>query len=114
MSVSDELLELRRDLHRHPEPAWREFYTTARLVDELETRPLDELHVGPDVLADNRRGVPGDDELVDWSRRAIEAGAREDVVEKLTGGYTGLVAVLRRGEGPTVGLRVDIDALPIT
>ncbi|MFB6255911.1 MAG: amidohydrolase, partial [Haloplanus sp.] len=30
------------------------------------------------------------------------------------GGHTGAVAVLRRGEGPTVGLRVDIDALPIT
>ena len=114
MSVTDELLDLRRDLHRHPEPAWREFYTTARLVDELETRPLDELHVGPEVLADDRRGVPDGDELDEWARRAVEAGAREDVVEKLTGGYTGLVAVLRRGEGPTVGLRVDIDALPIT
>jgi aminobenzoyl-glutamate utilization protein A len=35
-------------------------------------------------------------------------------VDRLAGGYTGLLAVLRRGEGPTVGLRVDIDALPIT
>ncbi|RCU48251.1 amidohydrolase [Haloplanus salinus] len=113
MSVSDDLLDLRRDLHRHPEPAWREFYTTARLVDELEKRPLDELHVGPEVLAADRRGVPDDDELDEWARRAVEAGAREDVVERLAGGYTGLVAVLKRGEGPTVGLRVDIDALPI-
>ncbi|WP_248896700.1 amidohydrolase [Haloplanus halobius] len=111
---TDELLALRRDLHRHPEPAWREFYTTARLVDELETRPLDELHVGPEVLAADRRGVPPDDELDDWAQRAIDAGAREDMVDRLRGGYTGLVAVLRRGEGPTVGLRVDIDALPIT
>ena len=114
MHVSDDLLDLRRDLHRHPEPAWREFYTTARLVDELETRPLDELHVGPDVLAADRRGVPDDAELDDWARRAVEAGARADVVDRLDGGYTGLVAVLKMGEGPTVGLRVDIDALPIT
>jgi len=114
MSVSDDLLDLRRDLHRHPEPAWREFYTTARLVDELETRPLDELHVGPEVLAADRRGVPDDDELDEWARRAVAAGAREDVVDRLDGGYTGLVAVLKRGEGPTVGLRVDIDGLPIT
>ncbi|MFB6196312.1 MAG: amidohydrolase [Haloplanus sp.] len=110
----DDLLALRRDLHRHPEPAWREFYTTARLVDELETRPLDELYVGPEVLADDRRGVPDDDELDTWADRAVDAGARSDVVERLAGGYTGLVAVYRRGEGPTVGLRVDIDALPIT
>jgi aminobenzoyl-glutamate utilization protein A len=114
MSVTDDLLDLRRELHRHPEPAWREFYTTARLVDELETRPLDELHVGPDVLGEDRRGVPDDAELDAWARRAVEAGAREDVVERLGGGYTGLVAVMRRGDGPTVGLRVDIDGLPIT
>jgi aminobenzoyl-glutamate utilization protein A len=114
MSVNDALLDLRRELHRHPEPAWREFYTTARLVEELETRPIDELYVGPEVLADERRGVPDDDELDEWARRAVEAGAREDVVDRLAGGYTGLVAVLRTGEGPTVGLRVDIDGLPIT
>jgi aminobenzoyl-glutamate utilization protein A len=114
MRVTDDLRDLRRDLHRHPEPAWREFYTTARLVDELETRPLDALHVGPEVLATGRRGVPDDDELDDWARQAVDAGAREDVVERLAGGHTGLVAVLRRGDGPTVGLRVDIDALPIT
>jgi len=114
MSVSDDLLDLRRDLHRHPEPAWREFYTTARLVDELEKRSLDGLYVGPEVLAEERWGVPDDDELETWARRAIDAGAREDVVDRLAGGYTGLVAVLEKGEGPTVGVRVDIDALPIT
>ena len=32
----------------------------------------------------------------------------------IDGGYTGAVAVVDRGEGPTVALRVDIDALPIT
>jgi len=114
MSVTDDLLDLRRDLHRHPEPAWREFYTTARLIDELETRALDELYVGPEVLAEDRRGIPDEDELDEWARRAVEAGAREDIVDRLAGGYTGLVAVLKNGEGPTVGLRVDIDALPIT
>ena len=114
MSVTDDLLDLRRDLHRHPEPAWREFYTTARLVDELETRALDELYVGPEVLAEDRRGIPDEDELDEWARRAVEAGAREDIVDRLAGGYTGLVAVLKNGEGPTFRLRVDIDALPIT
>ncbi|WP_058827009.1 amidohydrolase [Haloferax sp. Q22] len=111
----DDLVSLRRDLHRHPEPAWREFYTTARLVDELETRDLDALYVGPEILdADERMAVPDDAELDAWFERAREAGAREDVLDRLTGGYTGAVAVVERGEGPTVGLRVDIDALPIT
>ena len=112
MTDSD-LIALRRDLHRHPEPAWREFYTTARIVDELEDRPLDALYVGPDVLDDDRVGVPDAVELTRWRDRARSAGAREDVLERLDGGYTGAIAVAERGEGPTVGLRVDIDALPI-
>jgi aminobenzoyl-glutamate utilization protein A len=113
MSHTDDLRALRRDLHRHPEPAWREFYTTARIVDELETRPLDALYVGPEVLGEERNAVPDDGELASWMDRAREAGARADVLDRLAGGYTGALAVLERGEGPTVGLRVDIDALPI-
>ncbi|WP_224450085.1 amidohydrolase [Haloprofundus salilacus] len=112
--TTDDLVALRRDLHRHPEPAWREFYTTARIVDELEKRDLDALYVGKEALADDRPGVPDDAELDEWFERAREAGAREDVLEKLEGGYTGAVAVVEKGEGPTVALRVDIDALPIT
>ncbi|MFC6725067.1 hypothetical protein ACFQE1_11930, partial [Halobium palmae] len=66
----DDLRALRRDLHRHPEPAWREFYTTARIVDELETRPIDELYVGREVLGDDRLSVPDDAELDEWLDRA--------------------------------------------
>jgi aminobenzoyl-glutamate utilization protein A len=108
-----DLVDLRRDLHSHPEPAWREFYTTARIVDELECRDLDAVHVGPDVLDDDRVGVPDGDDLDGWRERALDAGARGDIVDRLDGGYTGAVAVIERGDGPTVGLRVDIDALPI-
>jgi aminobenzoyl-glutamate utilization protein A len=115
MSVDPEALSaLRRDLHRHPEPAWREFYTTARLVDELERRPLDALYVGSEVLSGERSGVPDEAELAAWRDRALSAGAREDVLDRLDGGTTGLLAVLERGEGPVVGVRVDIDALPVT
>jgi aminobenzoyl-glutamate utilization protein A len=108
----DDLIELRRDLHRHPEPAWREFYTTSRIVDECERIGVDELLLGPAVLADGERtAVPDDAELGEWYEQAREAGAREDVLERLDGGYTGAMAVLERGEGPTVALRVDIDGL---
>jgi aminobenzoyl-glutamate utilization protein A len=113
MSALEELRSLRRDLHRHPEPAWREFYTTARIVDELETRPLDALYVGPEVLGEGRSAVPDDAEVDPWLERARAAGARDDILDRLRGGYTGAVAVVERGEGPTVALRVDIDALPI-
>ncbi len=114
------LATIRRDLHRHPEPGWREFYTTARIVEELRDIGVDNCHVGPDALAagvadgeDLRMGVPDDEELEEWYERAREAGADESVLERLAGGYTGAVAELHRGEGPTVAVRVDIDGLPI-
>ncbi|MFC6836435.1 amidohydrolase [Halomarina ordinaria] len=114
MSVTrDRLVSLRRDLHRHPEPAWREFWTTSRIVDELEAIGVDDLLVGREVLAEGERmGVPDDTDIEAWFERARAAGAREDVLAKTEGGYTGALAVLERGEGPTIGLRVDIDALP--
>jgi aminobenzoyl-glutamate utilization protein A len=113
LTSRDALVELRRDLHRYPEPAWREFHTTSRIVDELERIGVDELYVGREVLADGERmAVPDEAELAKWHDRAHEAGAREDVLEKTAGGYTGAVAVLNKGEGPTVALRVDIDGLP--
>ncbi|NLV11425.1 amidohydrolase [Halomicrobium mukohataei] len=111
-SQYERLRTLRRDLHRHPEPAWREFYTTARLVEELEPT-ADELVVGPDFLdADDRLSVPEETTLSEWRERALDAGADPETVEHLEDGQTGLMAVLERGEGPTVGLRVDIDGLP--
>jgi aminobenzoyl-glutamate utilization protein A len=109
----DWLRRLRRDLHQRPEPAWCEFYTTARIVEELESIGVDALHVGPDAIAtDARLGVPDDDELAEWYDRAIDAGADESRLDQLEGGYTGVIAELHRGEGPTVALRIDIDGLP--
>jgi aminobenzoyl-glutamate utilization protein A len=106
--------DLRRELHRHPEPAWCEFYTTARVVEECRRIGVDELHVGPDAIdADARMAVPDEDTLAEWFERALADGADEDILAQLEGGHTGAVAVLHRGDGPTVGLRVDIDALQI-
>ncbi len=114
---ADALTEFRRDLHRHPEPAWCEFYTTARIVEELRARDLDELHVGPDALEDAddepRMSLPEQATRDEWKERAVDAGADADLVDRLDGGNTGAVAVVEQGEGPTVGLRVDIDGLPI-
>jgi aminobenzoyl-glutamate utilization protein A len=109
---TDHLIEIRRDLHRHPEPAWREFYTTCRIVEEIERIGVTNLYVGREAIdTEERLAVPDSSELVRWFQQAREAGAKEDILERLDGGYTGCVAVLERGEGPTIGLRVDIDGL---
>ncbi|MFP8955963.1 amidohydrolase [Natrialbaceae archaeon A-CW3] len=108
------LVSLRRDLHRKPEPAWREFYTTAKVVETLESLEADlDVFVGPDAIAtEHRLALPDRDEIDSWYDQATEYDVDLDVLELLEGGYTGAVAVLEQGEGPTVGLRVDIDALP--
>jgi aminobenzoyl-glutamate utilization protein A len=108
----DDLVDLRRAFHRYPEPSWCEFLTTSRVVDELEAIGVDRVFVGREALDPaERMGVPGDDELARWREAARERGAREDVLDATAGGTTGAVAVLDRGDGPTVGLRVDVDAL---
>jgi len=110
---TDWLQSLRRELHRRPEPAWREFYTTARIVDELRAMAVDEILVGPEILdADSRMGVPDDAELEAWLARAREDGVDSEILDQIAGGYTGVIATLERGDGPTIGLRVDIDGLP--
>lgn len=111
-TAHERMVERRRRFHRYPEPAWREFYTTSLLVEELERIGVDELAVGREAMCSDRRmAVPSDAELNDWFERARERGAREDVLSTCDGGYTGCVAVLDYGEGPSVGLRVDIDGL---
>jgi len=110
--TDDRLVALRRAFHRRPEPAWREFWTTARIVDELESLGIEDIHIGSEVLAEDARiDIPEDDELAVWFERAREAGAREDILDQLKGGYTGAMATIERGDGPTVALRVDIDGL---
>ncbi|QSG12417.1 Metal-dependent amidase/aminoacylase/carboxypeptidase [Halapricum desulfuricans] len=111
----EDLIALRHDLHQHPEPAWREFYTTARIVEALRARDVDEIHYGPAVLEEAARmNVPDEEGIAEWYDRALSAGVDPELLEPMEGGYTGAIAVIERGEGPTVGLRVDIDALPIT
>ncbi|MFD5631312.1 amidohydrolase [Streptomyces sp. NPDC127072] len=64
-----------RDLHRHPELAFKEHRTAARLTERL-------------------------------------TGAGFETAEGVGG--TGVAGLLRNGEGPTVLLRADMDALPVT
>ena len=111
-SVAERLVELRRGFHRHPEPGWREFATTSRLVEEIERIGVDELAVGREAYdPDDRMAVLDDDAYEPWIERARERGVREDVLDATAGGVTGCIAVLDRGDGPAVGLRVDIDGL---
>jgi aminobenzoyl-glutamate utilization protein A len=90
----DWLVETRRQFHRRPEVGWQEVETTRRIVTELE-------RLGYAVTA-------GREFLKDAERLAMSDQPIEGE------GDTGCIAVFDTGRpGPTVCLRVDIDALPI-
>lgn len=75
-AIMPELVALRHDLHRHPELGYEETWTSARVLQELETIPGVQL----------RTGVAG----------------------------TGIIALVNGDKpGRCVGLRAELDALPI-
>lgn len=88
------LLARRRQFHQRPELGWQEIETTAQIVADLQEAGY-EVISGPSFLGD----VP-------------RSGLSADPIPGE--GDTGCIALYDTGRpGPTVCLRVDIDALPI-
>ena len=109
-----ELTALRREFHRYAEPGWLEMRTTSRIARELKNMGYEELVLGREVCTDEARmGLPSREEMEVHYRWAEENGADEFFLPQTQDGFTGAVAVLRCGEGPTIALRFDIDALGV-
>ncbi|TSD95953.1 amidohydrolase [Gordonia rubripertincta] len=72
--IDPSLVDLYKDLHRHPELGFEEQRTVGLVVERLESAGFD-----------------------------VTTGV----------GRTGVVGVLRNGDGPTIALRADMDALPV-
>jgi aminobenzoyl-glutamate utilization protein A len=93
-ALSPWLTLTRREFHAHPELGWREIETTRRIASELTALGY-QVVVGGDML-----------------RGASKLGMSSHPIPGE--GDTGCMAVFDSGRaGPTVCLRVDIDALPI-
>ncbi|WP_425408897.1 amidohydrolase [Hyphococcus sp.] len=90
----DYVFNLYKHFHENPELSFKESESAARMADELEG-------LGFTITT----GV-GDE----WTRAKARADAGE--VREGVGGH-GLVAVMENGDGPTLMLRADMDALPL-
>ncbi|MCE7792780.1 amidohydrolase [Salipaludibacillus sp. CUR1] len=106
---------LRRKFHQLAEPGWCEYQTTCAIVKELADLSFD-IFTGEDVTWEEARMGPPP-ELIDdyFFKKAEENQVPEELLEKLKGGRTGVIAVMdTKKPGPHTALRFDIDALPIT
>ena len=113
-SLAGQLSAWRRDLHRWPELGFCEMRTSCLIARTLTDLGFGQVLVGRDVcFGPGRMGLPSQEVLEEAYAQAAARGADPVFLPEMEGGFTGVVGILRCGEGPTVALRFDIDALPI-
>lgn len=113
-SINDlynEAVEIRRDIHKHAEYGWTEFRTASKIAEYLKNIGI-RVEIGEkNFNKDLMFGLPSKERLEKHKNRAIKQGALEEYVNKMQGGYTGVVGILETGiPGPITAFRFDIDA----
>lgn len=111
--MQPELVAQRRDFHRYAESGWFEMRTSSIIARKLTDLGYEVL-TGEDVCDRGARmGVPSEEALEAHYQKALEQGADPEFIKPTKGGMTGVIGILRCGEGPTMAMRFDIDALGV-
>lgn len=109
----NQLIEYRRDFHRHPEPGWCEYRTTYIIYSKLKELGYS-LKYGRYITEEKSRlGLPDSMTNEFFERLALEAGVDTEFLKEVSGGWTGVIAELDLGEGPTAAFRFDIDCVKV-
>ena len=108
----ERLAALRRLFHQHPETGIAEFWTTARLAEELTGLGLSPVAGASVTAPEARMGVPSPEVMREALQRAEAEGASRAWLERMNG-TTGLVVDLRPDLPPGTVLRFDIDAVSV-
>lgn len=114
-SLEETIIEIRRDLHKHPEAGWTEFRTAAFAIMKMKALGYSITMAEKAVKKNEMMGVPTPTELTKHQERAIAQGADKELVKAMTGGLTGFWADMKfTGAGPCVALRFDMDSNDVT
>lgn len=93
-NLIEQMVAWRRDFHQYPETGWTEFRTASIIAHELHKLGL-HVQIGKEVVSEERMGVPSDDELAVYYENAKSNGGYVKYMEKMVGGYTGVVATIK-------------------
>ena len=103
---------IRRSLHRFPETGWLEMRTSALIAKELTEMGYEVLTGRAVCREDARMGVPPEKETQAHLARVLEYGCEEAyLTQDMREGFTGVIGIMKCGEGPVAAMRFDIDAL---
>jgi len=114
LDIESRVINYRRTFHKYAESGWTEFFTTSTIIDKLEKLGYEIITTKEIMKNIYRMGVPDSDVLDFHYKRALNQGANPKIMKKLEGGYTGAIGIIKRGEGPTIALRFDIDAVDVS
>lgn len=111
--LAPQLRAQRRDFHKYAESAWLEMRTSSIIARKLTDLGYEVLTGAQVCKPESQVGLPAPEVLEEAYQRALEQGADREFAAHCRTGLTGVIGILRCGEGPTVAMRFDIDALGV-
>jgi aminobenzoyl-glutamate utilization protein A len=111
-SIEQKVRSYRRHFHANPELGWLEYCTAAFIAEELLDLGF-EVKKGSEVMhVDNLMGLPSAHDNQNAFEKAVKIYGPEKM-QAFANNATVVAGILKCGNGPSVAIRFDMDALPI-